>query len=248
MYYKFLDTKDIDKVLINRTVIISSLEYFRRLEETEWADIGDPLEGASEVTINDDLNIRENSPELALVNNTLNALGMFEKFAKVSDGGVIHISTSRFIYALPQLFIYSVSAGDLGELTTRMCVNSKRHYDACLRVHDLEGLQREILECGRIRNLDCAVGDIFWAGLIKPVEYEPRSRDIREGPAIQPSPFKKSEKFVAQSEVRVLFVPKEGKQISEQRLIIEMPRPTTFFIEEFRSYDRSKIASAAHAF
>lgn len=49
MYYKFLDNADVNKVLIDGTMVISSLEYFRRLE-ANWADIGDPLEGASELT------------------------------------------------------------------------------------------------------------------------------------------------------------------------------------------------------
>ena len=69
MYYKFLDSKHIDKVLVDRTIIISSLEYFRLLEEEGWADIGDPLEGASELTMKGDFVIRENSPELALANS-----------------------------------------------------------------------------------------------------------------------------------------------------------------------------------
>jgi hypothetical protein len=43
MHYKFLDSKDIDRVLVDGTMIISSLEYFRRLEEGKWTDIGDPL-------------------------------------------------------------------------------------------------------------------------------------------------------------------------------------------------------------
>jgi hypothetical protein len=84
MHYKFLDTRDIDRVLVDGTMIISSLEYFRRLDEAEWADIGDPLEGASELTIKGDFVIREDSPELELANNANIGLGMFQTFAKVS--------------------------------------------------------------------------------------------------------------------------------------------------------------------
>jgi hypothetical protein len=55
MYLKFLHTKDIDKVLGDGTLMISSLEYFRKLEEAEWPDIADPLEGASELTVRPDV-------------------------------------------------------------------------------------------------------------------------------------------------------------------------------------------------
>jgi hypothetical protein len=242
MYYKFLDAADVDKVLIDGTMVISSLEYFRRLE-VNWADIGDPLEGASELTVKGNFVIRENSPELALVDNANIGLGMFQKFAAVSGGGVVDISNVRFVHVVPKLFIYSVSVGNIDELTTEMCVKSKRPYDACLRVPDLGELQRKIFERGRIRDLNCGVNEVFLPGLIQAVEYEPRSRDIRKGPVIEPSPFKKDEKFKGQAEVRVLFVPKEQVQVSEERLIIEIPELTSLFEEVFRNY-RSDAADA----
>jgi hypothetical protein len=117
-----------------------------------------------------------------------------------------------------------------------MCVNAKRPYDACLGIADLGMLQRTAFSHGRVRNLDCAVSDIFLPGLIQAVEYEPRSRDIRQGPVIDPSPFKNAVKFGGQSEVRVLFVPKEGAGIMEERVIIELPNPALLFDEIFRNY------------
>jgi hypothetical protein len=227
-YYKFLDTKDIERVLVEGTIVISSLEYFRRLEEAEWADIGDPLEGASELKLKGDFVIHENSPELDLINSANVGLGMFKQFAAVSGGGTIDMSGARFVHQVPILFIFSVSTGAIGDLTERMCVNAKRPYDACLGIADLGMLQRTAFGHGRVRNLNCAVSDIFLPGLIRAVEYEPRSRDIRQGPVIEPSPFKKAERFGGQSEVRVLFVPKDGVGITEERLIIK-----------FRSTDRA---------
>ncbi len=247
MYYKFLDTADVDKVLIDGTIIISNLEYFRRLE-SNWADIGDPLEGASELTVNGSFVIRENSPELALVNNANIGMGMFQKFAHVSEGGIIDFSNVRIFHQLPpKWFIYSVSVGDIDELTTAMCVKSERPYDACLRVSDLGELQRKIFERGRIRELNCGVGEVFLPDLIQAVEYEPRSRDIRQGPVIEPSPFKKDEKFKGQAEVRVLFVPKEQVQIPKERLIIEIPQLNSLFEEVFRNYRRNDAADSVES-
>ena len=242
MYYKFLDAADIDKVLIDGTIIISSLEYFRGLEEKEWADIGDPLDGASELTVNGEFIVTEGSQKLEMINKSVEALGLFQgKFAHVSGGGKIDMSGARFVPLVPRLFIYSVTIGNIDELTTRMCVKAKRPYNACLRIADLEGLQRKIFECGRVRNLNRSVSEIFMPGLIRPVEYDPRSRDVRQGlPIIEPSPFKKAEKFRGQSEVRVLFVPKEGVAIPEERLIIEISKPNAFFTEMFRNYQPNK--------
>jgi hypothetical protein len=82
---------------------------------------------------------------------------------------------------------------------------------------------------------------LFEPGWIKPVEYEERTRDIREGPVIDPSPFKKDIRFKSQSEVRVLLVPKEGKEIPNQRLIIEIPNPRSLFTEVLRNYKPGDI-------
>jgi hypothetical protein len=238
MHYKFLDTVDVDKVLIDGTIIISSLEYFRRLEEKEWAEIGDPLDDASELTTSGEFIVTEGSRELEMINNAVEGLGLFKgKFANVSGGGMIDMSGVRFVTTVPPLFIYSVAGGNIEDLTKIMCVDAKRPYNACLRVADLQQLQRHIFACGRVRNLNCAVTDIFLPGLIEPVAYEPRSRDVREGlPTLEPSPFKKAERFRRQSEVRMLFVPKEGVPIAQERLIIEIPETSTYFTEVFRNY------------
>src|ERR1700746_3091920 len=91
-YYKFLDTSDIDKVIDEGTLIVSSFEYFRDLEGGKWGTIADPLEAASELTAKGKFVVRENSPELEMVNKANIGLGMFQKFAHVSSGGVIDIS------------------------------------------------------------------------------------------------------------------------------------------------------------
>jgi hypothetical protein len=237
MLYKFLDTRDIEKVIGGGTgtLIVSSLEYFRELEET-WGDIADPLEGSTELTVKGEFIVRENSPELSMINNTNIGFGTFQQFAKVSGGGMINMSGVRFIHKVTNLYIYSVAIGEIEALKTEMCVNSKRVYDACLRVGDLEQLRFHIFQTGRVRELGCMVADAFQPGLIQAVEYEPRSRDVRDGPAIEPSPFKKDDRFKCQSEVRLLLVP--TSEHSEKRLTIEIADPAKFFREEFRDFRR----------
>jgi hypothetical protein len=131
MYYKFLDSADIDKVIVNGTLMVSSFEFFRKLEASQWGAIADPLDAASELTVGGPFVIRENSPELETVNKANIGLGMFQKFANVSGGGTIDISGARFVHTIPNLFIFSAAVGELNELTTEMCVNAERRYDAC---------------------------------------------------------------------------------------------------------------------
>jgi hypothetical protein len=244
MYLKFLHTKDIDKGLGDGTLMISSLEYFRKLEEAEWPDIADPLDGASELTVKGEFIIREGSTELDIVNAATESLGLFKgKFAAVSGGGIINMSGARFIPMVPRLFIYCVTVGNIDELTAQMCTKGNEPYDACLKIENIEGLQQRIFASGRICGMNCAVGDLFLPGLIGAVVYEPRSLDIREGPGLEPSPFKKGERFRGQSEVRMLFVPKDSVSIPDERLKIEIQRPTEFFTEMFKDY--AKISQMA---
>jgi hypothetical protein len=222
------------------TVIVSSVAYFRTLEAETWGPIADPLEAASALTVGEKLILTEGSPELEIANKANIGLGAFKKFAVVESGGQVEIAAGvNFIHTTPELFIYSAGVGYLDNLTKSMCVDADPPYDACLRITDLGALRRRIVEAGQIRDLDCRVSDLFEPGWIQPVEYEERSRDIRDGPVIDPSPFKKDIRFKSQSEVRLLLVPKEGKEIPNQRLIVEIPDPQSLFTELFRDYRTS---------
>jgi hypothetical protein len=121
-----------------------------------------------------------------------------------------------------------------------MCVKAKNRYDACIEINNVSQLRKMIFEHGRIRELACTVGDVFAFGLIQPIVYEPRSRDIREGQVIPPSPFKKDPSFKSQCEVRLLLIPRDGTAIRNDVLTIELPAPTIIFKEKFRNYGKDQ--------
>jgi len=75
-----------------------------------WGAIADPLEAAFLLTINDRLDLTENSPELAMVNKANIGLGNFQQFAQVSGGGrmVIHPGVG-FVHTTPEVFLYSAA-------------------------------------------------------------------------------------------------------------------------------------------
>ena len=236
--YKFLNTVDIDKVITNGTIKVSSASYFRELEAVGgWGAIADPLEAASLLSVGDRLVLTENSPELDIANKANIGLGSFQQFAQISGGGsvVLHPGTG-FVHTTREVFIYSTAAGGLNDLRTAMCVDAEKPYDACLKIVDLVALRARIFEAGWILGLHRKVSEIFEPGVIQPIRYETRSRDIREGPVIETSPFKKAIRYKSQSEVRLLLIPKDGAQIPKEPLIIKVPEPASLFQEVFRDF------------
>jgi hypothetical protein len=154
--YEFLNTADIDKVIVDGTIKISSATYFRELEAVGgWGAIADPLEAASLLTIKDRLDLTENSAELEMANKANIGLGSFEQFAKVSGGGriVLHPGAG-FVHTTPEVFMYSAAAGELNDLTKAMCIDAEKRYDACLKIIDLAALRARIFEAGWILGLD----------------------------------------------------------------------------------------------
>jgi hypothetical protein len=106
-YYKFLDTRDIDRVIVDGTLIVSNVSYFRDLEAS-WGTIADPLEAASLLSFGEKFVLTEGSPELEIANNANIGLGAFKNFAVVESGGTIDMSGARFIHTAPDLFIYLI--------------------------------------------------------------------------------------------------------------------------------------------
>ena len=57
------------KVMVDGTVIISSFDYFRRLEASAWDGIADNLDAATEFRFPNNFVVTAGSPELAQANN-----------------------------------------------------------------------------------------------------------------------------------------------------------------------------------
>jgi hypothetical protein len=208
------------------TVIISSFDYFRRLEEGAWGEIADNLEAASEFKLPEDFIVTPDSAELAQLNDAGIGLGMFKQFARVESGGKLSLSGARFIHQMPNAFIFSASWGVLDVLRKYMCEDAQKTYSACLKIRSLHRLQRCIFNEGYIRELDSRFSDTFDRGQRGIVAYEVRSNSLPAG-VLAPSAFKKALRFKDQSEARITFVPKVT--ISHSRLTIQIPNPSSLF-------------------
>lgn len=226
MHYKFLDSAHVANVLVDGTIVISSFEYFRQLEEAEWDGIADPLEGATELKMPDNFVATENSPELAQLNSANIGLGLFKNFAKIESGDVITLSGARFVHQIQDAFIFSASWGDLSRLRDYMFTKAKRKYDACLKIKNLHRLERLVFDKGHILDLDRRFSEVFNRGEHKTVEYETRSSSLAAG-VLPPSAFKKSVQFKDQSEARITFIPRIA--LTQKRLIVKIPDPRTIF-------------------
>jgi hypothetical protein len=111
MHYKFLDSIHVRNVMVDGTIIISSFEYFRPLEESAWGGIADNLEGATEFKLPDEFTATAGSANLAQLNSAGIGLGMCAQFARVETGGKLDLSGARFIHQAPDAFIFSASWG-----------------------------------------------------------------------------------------------------------------------------------------
>src|SRR5258708_5937460 len=146
MHYKFLDSIHVPNVMADGTILISSFDYFRRLEEGEWGEIADSLEAASEFKLPEEFIATAGSAELAQLNNAGIGLGMFMQFARVESGGKLTASGARFIHQMPNAFIFSASWGALDGLRKYMCEDAQKKYSACLKIRSLHRLERRIFD------------------------------------------------------------------------------------------------------
>jgi hypothetical protein len=226
MHYKFLDSVHVPRVMVDGTIIISSFDYFRRLEASAWDGIADNLEAATEFGLPDNFVVTADSPELAQINDAGIGLGMCAQFARVESGGQLVLSGARFIHQTPDAFIFSASWGVLDSLRKYMCEDAPRPYSACLKIRSLHRLESCIFQEGYIRELDCQFSDVFERGQRGIVSYEVRSNSLPEA-VLPPSAFKKGLRFKDQSEARITFVPKVA--MPHLRLTIQVPNPSALF-------------------
>jgi len=212
--------------MVDGTIIISSFDYFRRLEGSAWGEIADNLEAATEFRLPDDFIATADSAELAQLNNAGIGLGMCAQFARVESGGKLVLSGARFIHQMPDAFIFSASWGVLDSLRKYMCEDAPKPYSACLKIRSLHRLESCIFHEGYIRELDCKFSDVFERGQRGVVTYEVRSNSLPEA-VLPPSAFKKGVRFKDQSEARITFIPKVA--MSHSRLTIQVPNPSGLF-------------------
>lgn len=202
-YYKFLNRSDVARVLVEGTVLVSSLEYFRNLESEHWKLIADPHEGASELTMPEHFVATENSPELDMINNSRVAEGIALKAVHVVGSGRVNLSGAKFRRTLPG-HIYCASNGYFDELSRYYTTEAELKYDACLRITSFRRLMRRIFRTGHIVGTQTKFSDLFYRGIFDRVSYEPRSRSIEDGPILDVSPFKKGLAFKPQCHSRIM--------------------------------------------
>jgi hypothetical protein len=208
--------------------MISSFDYYRKLEEEQWGLIADRLEGASELTVSKSMAIRAGSHEYEMLNNANIGLGMFKQFARLAEGAVMNMGAGvKFVHQIPgHIFCYSV--GSFSELYEYMAVAAERKYEAVLKIKSVSGLAQHIFDTGAIVDDGRRISDVFNAIYYDHVQYVDRSRDITEGPVIPPYPFHKAKLFEKQSEARMFFDPKSDVTLGD-RLIVKIADAGAFF-------------------
>jgi hypothetical protein len=229
-YYKFLHSVHLDNILRDGTLRVSSLSYYRRLEDRQW--IADRLEGSVEVRLTQGLAVTGNEV------SEFTPPGYNPQVVAGSGGKIVLGEQVILNFQHPEVFVFCLSQGDLSELTEVMCQHGDRPYDACIQVNDIQLLGHRMYYSGKILEMNgVKVNELFTSGRWAPVEYKDLSLDqknIRCRPE-PPSPFvKHNDPFPVQREVRIaLFEPR--RTLPAETLTIKIPRPEQIFTEVFRN-------------
>ncbi|MDQ2803685.1 MAG: hypothetical protein M3Y41_13775 [Pseudomonadota bacterium] len=224
--YKFLNSAHINCIIVDGTVRISTLSYYRKLEKEQW--IADCLEGSVGVNIS---NLSKNSNE----DLGFAPKGFPEIYGAGTGNGMVFIRDTEIRYYSQDTFIFSASRGDLPSLTKTMCQDSKDPYDACVRIVNMELLAHRMFHRGVVVEMgNTKVNRLFSHFHCAPVVYDDLRRDPKTTRLPQPSPFLKHSTFAPQREIRIALQPRQA--IPLQNLTIKIPHPEKAFVEEFRKH------------
>jgi hypothetical protein len=227
--YKFLHSRDIDRLLIDGTVRVSSLSYFKRLEGAQW--IADKLEGGVQIPIgraiafgvggNAEKQLRDTAP----AGHRLPIEG--------SGGAMFTVSGITFEFSHPEVYIFCASIGELNTLRPNMTGPESADYNACVRIMHFDQLAHRILYPGWIIAPYRARANAVFGGVrFERVSYVNVIREPGSPKLPQPSPFVKHSTFSAQSEIRIVLYPLTNAPVAEANLIIQVPGHRRFFRQE----------------
>lgn len=130
-------------------------------------------------------------------------------------GGIIDVSNSSFVRALPPLYIYTTSSFET--------VGHFPQYDTVVRIDDIEQFGRAIVDGRR----DLFHG--YWSGFVK---YQERVYDAMNHAGVEPDPFIKAPQFVTDREFRLVFDP-----------VGPVEPHVTFALDEIREAFRSGLCA-----
>jgi hypothetical protein len=226
--FKFLDRKNIDDMLVEGTIRVSTLSHFRKLEGSDW--IANRNEATTIVNVNEPFVLSSSGSEHSEPWRPESTTGVLS----VIRGGSITVNNMIFAYQHPDCFIFCASVGERETLTQAMCRDAVQPYDACIRIRvPFDQFVHRLFYRGVVLELNERVQKLFSKPRFQRVTYDAFERDYIEGQAPAPSAFRKHPKFAAQSEIRILLEPKQ--EIQTKQITIRLQHPERIFEEEFRT-------------
>lgn len=218
VFTKFLFSKDIDRVLIDETVVISSNHYFRdeyHREALRW--IGDPREGITLHLTDKTFDSAHATPQEWEVVRRL-PIGPFR--------GNVLIDNSMIASVLPEFYMLCGAVGPWNDLVDAFCHNFSEilnPYDAFYEIADFSEFTRLLLEGVVLTPLNMGdplcFGDLFSGAECGYVRYCNKEVGWSKGYR-SPSPFEKDWCFLPQLEYRMVF---RSEKKLPNRLIVKVP-------------------------
>src|SRR5262249_6365371 len=135
----------VDRILIDGTIRVSRLAYYRNLEASEqW--VADQLEGSVVIKV-DNLTVTEdNVSDFAPIGRT--------PAIKVGSDSKVVLRNTVLNYPYSDVFVFCASHGDLAHLTKIWCSSAFTNpYDACVGIVDMNLLAHRIFYRGVILEL-----------------------------------------------------------------------------------------------
>lgn len=219
--YKFLNSEHVDFVLVQKTLKISSSDYFRRQYEAMPIKndfINDPDEGRSYWHQSTPFEL-ENATDLER-----QAAAIMLGSMSIPASSSTTFSNNSIVTFVPSFHMISFAEGPLEDAAAALCVPMEgidRPYDACLEIADIDALMSDVLNAGKIIGEEGAsmpFGHLFSRVIVNPVRYETVAADFGSPQPIA-DPFLKGRAFSAQREVRGVFEQRGNSRIDDTLIV-----------------------------
>jgi len=206
--YKFLDHKDIDRV-IGGSLKFGRLKFYRLLEYIYGPKIGDRLDGEQRSYLHGIVDLCDP------INAQLRAELEDSRDVKIIGGNRIIFNGLRTTNEVDG-FAFSFSIGEIRALMEEFCSGTDG-YDSCISIACVDSLIDAVYN-GTVNGLP--VAQLFDVSHDK-VTYDATPHDLRLGPAPVASPFRKDRFFERQQEFRIFLRPKLARRGDEVFVQIE---------------------------
>ncbi|UKJ74487.1 hypothetical protein [Azospirillum brasilense] len=227
---KFLRSEDVARVLEHQTILIGSLNFYRKQCEADY--IGDSQDGVYRAIIRDNELSYEEKEHLFKIGSERNAvLDHYPEPGEYVPPPIATILNGASIGMKTNAFVFCASIGDPTTIYSswkhRMSESGMPPYDAALKINNIHALANDIYKLGIIAKGGKRMSSIFFAPKVFEVRYDD-SPIIINNPLDELFDYSAKRKIYSwQKEVRIFFElnlpPHDYLSFPEEKMVIILP-------------------------